>query len=535
MLGGAITSDEGVPRPAAARWRGALAAMAVILPWLAAVTATRPWVEATRDDDWAYALTVRHLLLHHEYRLHDWATANMPAQIAWGAAFCAAFGFSFAALRLSTLTLLALALLDLARRLRHAGLAPGDVSVLLAVVHGSPLVFLLSLTFMTDVPFLATFTLAAGAYGSALRNGSVRAMALASALAAAAILTRQFGVALPIAVAAVTLPDRGSRRLGAAGLALPCLATLWQLWSMAAEPTAFMALRLVKQWEYLADPARVLANLVWRPVRIAQYVGLFAAPLLPILVWRASRQGVSRAWTAYVLGAGLTDVVLNGRPMPSLEGNLAAVLRNLPTLTWPVTAIALVGAVFAGTVLLPHRGGASGDRLPGLAAAALTVLHVAYADAWDEYLIVFLPLLVLAAGADFGAAPARAKAAAALLALATLLASTAWAGAAQARKAAFWRAAEAVHHTGVPAEEIYAAEWTYYRIGDRPRALAEYSPARIGRSSVLVWDPWFVPYRPDASWLRVGEESYRWIDGSSRSVGVYRRRSTTTEGQRSIR
>jgi hypothetical protein len=33
------------------------------------------------QDDWANALTVRHLLATAEYRLDGWAVANMPVQI----------------------------------------------------------------------------------------------------------------------------------------------------------------------------------------------------------------------------------------------------------------------------------------------------------------------------------------------------------------------------------------------------------------------------------------------------------------------
>lgn len=137
-----------------------LAFLVCLLPWAFAVWAVDPSREVAKDDDWAYALTVRHLLDHHEYRLHDWATANMPAQIVWGAGFAKLLGFSFAALRLSTLVLLALALAGLWWHLADEGLSPFDAGVLLAVIYSSPLVFLLGLSFMTDVPFLAWLTLA---------------------------------------------------------------------------------------------------------------------------------------------------------------------------------------------------------------------------------------------------------------------------------------------------------------------------------------------------------------------------------------
>src|SRR5215211_4760662 len=64
-----------------------------------------PIREMPTGDDWAYALTVRHLVETGEYRLHDWSAANMPTQVYWGAMLSNVFGFSFSILRMSTLSL----------------------------------------------------------------------------------------------------------------------------------------------------------------------------------------------------------------------------------------------------------------------------------------------------------------------------------------------------------------------------------------------------------------------------------------------
>ena len=44
------------------------------------------------EDDWAYALSVRHLLDTGKYQLHDWAALYMVFQVYWGALFEAHFG-----------------------------------------------------------------------------------------------------------------------------------------------------------------------------------------------------------------------------------------------------------------------------------------------------------------------------------------------------------------------------------------------------------------------------------------------------------
>lgn len=116
------------------------------------------------------------------------------------------------------------------------------------------------------------------------------------------------------------------------------------------------------------------------------------------------------------------------------------------------------------------------------------------------------------------------KWATAALSLVALAASAAWTFLLFERKTAFWKAAEALHQRGIPAETIYAGEWTYYHPRGFDELTTDFSPERIERSTYLVWDPLFRPYDVDEkTWVRIGEESYRWLDLSKRQVSVYRR------------
>jgi hypothetical protein len=74
------------------------------LVWLVIVFLVNPVGDFPLNDDWAYAKAVQSLL-RGDLQLTDWAPASQIAQIAWGALFCLPFGFSFTALRLSTLVL----------------------------------------------------------------------------------------------------------------------------------------------------------------------------------------------------------------------------------------------------------------------------------------------------------------------------------------------------------------------------------------------------------------------------------------------
>jgi len=505
--------------------------LAWLSPWVMAVGAAGPFREVAKDDDWAYALTVQHLLEHHEYRLHDWATANLPAQIVWGALFSAGFGFSFATLRISTLVLLAIALTLLWRFLKDAGLSSSDAGILVCVIYSSPLVFMFSMSFMTDVPFMSWLVIALLAYMRALRLDSTRWMFAGSLFASAAILTRQFGVALPVALILLLLADRKRRSWLPWGVALPLVAVFWQV-SNTFQPTAYLAINLERQALYLADPVRLTGDLFFRFARICQYVGLYAVPLAPLLVHVARRIHVPRLWALYMSLAALADFLLNGALMPSLVGNLSAVASRIPLMRLPLTLIATVAAILLGAILFRRIAGwkneTKGRQTLALVSGGLVVFHLAYVDLIDEYLIVFLPLVVIALAPEFGQAPRSVKRATAGLSVIALVASTAWTFVLLERKTAYWIAAETLHERGVPADQIYAGEWTYFRIGHGSHAPREYSPERIDRSTYLVWDPLFAPYRVDETWVEIARQPYRWIDLTERHVSLYRRSEALT-------
>ena len=201
----------------------------------------------TADDSWAYALSVRHLVETGEYKLHDWASVNMPVQIYLAGFLAKTFGYSFTLLRLSTLSLLFVAVISFYYLLRDFGTGDVEAALLSAAVVSSPVIFFLSFTFQTDIQFIAWELLALWLYTRALRDESYPLMALGSLAAAAAIGTRQFGVAL-VAGLFVTwlLLEQGRARKIAfygLGLALPLFMTIWQVAVGAHRPTFSRDLR----------------------------------------------------------------------------------------------------------------------------------------------------------------------------------------------------------------------------------------------------------------------------------------------------
>ncbi len=106
------------------------------------------------NDDWVYGLAVKSILEQGEFRMPSPASTDLFPQAYWGALFCLPFGFSFTALRVSTLVLGLVGILATYGIVRQLGAGARFALLAAALVAGNPLYFALANTFMTDVPFL---------------------------------------------------------------------------------------------------------------------------------------------------------------------------------------------------------------------------------------------------------------------------------------------------------------------------------------------------------------------------------------------
>jgi hypothetical protein len=95
---------------------------------------------------------VEHFLETGELRMLEWSAHYPLAQILWGALFSRLLGFSFAVLRLSTLVLAWAGLLALYGTLRELGVRPLLAGLGTLMLWCNPVFFVLSHSFMTDVP-----------------------------------------------------------------------------------------------------------------------------------------------------------------------------------------------------------------------------------------------------------------------------------------------------------------------------------------------------------------------------------------------
>ena len=455
--------------------------------------------ETAVQDDWAYALTVKHLLETGKYQLHDWAAANMPFQIYYGALFSAIAGYSFSILRISTLILAFVALIAFYFLAREHGLDYNQSGLLMLALLASPLFLQYSFSFMTDVPFLSCLIVALLFYTRAIRLHSYPWMLLASIAASAAILTRQFGSAIIPGV--FFLWALGSERkkkamFFSAGLVLPIIASIWQLYTSITTPNWMAQYYMHRQSDYLADTVDILINIIWRPTVILQYLAFFSIPLvfLALLAFtfelkqamfnkkesRFSKLKVilPMVLTAYILFGIIYGHFANDLPlfMPQIFEWNFEFLQGIGNLERGVlTLITSIGAILFARIFLLRYSSCQGwrtvstnGRLIDLVTFFLLISHLIYIQIGDRYFLVFLPYTLIAVGLHLGKWMNRFNFTTAIACLIMLVFSTIWTRGILERSEAYWKGGEFVRSIGMKPNQIHG-DWTwnsYYRFSD---------------------------------------------------------------------
>ena len=164
--------------------------------WAIAVILVNPIGDFPLNDDWAYAQSVKSLLETGKFELPGWAVANLLPQALWGALFCLPFGFSFTALRFSTLVLGWLGVIATYLLIKEVG-SPQKLAFIGALLIAvNPLYFSLSNTFMTDVPHYAVTVLSLYFFAVGIKKNSLSIIIIATFIAIVSFLIRQVTVAL---------------------------------------------------------------------------------------------------------------------------------------------------------------------------------------------------------------------------------------------------------------------------------------------------------------------------------------------------
>lgn len=464
----AMSKVNGQPAAAEARLpvripRGAAQDMLLLASlWVASLVVVNPLGDFPLNDDWSFGLAVKHLLQTGEFRPTGWTSMPLITQTLWGALFCLPGGFSFNALRASTLVLSLCSVLTVYLLVRQIHPSRLLAAIAALTVSFNPIYYALSNTFMTDVPFTALLLAAAFSFSRYLQGGSDFALLFGLAGALAATLCRQLGLAVPMAFAVCLLWSRGLAGRWVIRALVPlvvCLGALLTFQHWLTATGRLPALYSLQNGEFvsaLCAPKRLVPGLAKHVGTALLYLGWFSLPVMALVLpaaatARRGRRAFVVAGCLFVLCAIIILVLTRG-PMPT-AGNIVLpqgigplTLRDLHILNLPhvpalgkgfwlaVTAAALLGGAYlvgaaAGAIatLLPslHLARIRPDRTSGvffLLCAGIYVAPILVIGGWDRYYIPALPfLLVGTAGVAAASWQPRTRARVALAAL--LLAS----------------------------------------------------------------------------------------------------------------
>ncbi len=538
-----------------------------------AILFINPVRETALEDDWAYALTVQHLLDTGTYKIHAWPTANIVFPAYWGALFAKVGGFSFSTLRISTLVLVVLGLVAFYFLAREQEFDRSEATILTLCLFSSPLFLRFSFNFMTDVPFTCLVVSALFLYSRALRSRSHVLMFAGSAAAALAVLTRQFGIILLVGLFLVWILSHDRRELSRfflVGALVPFFALLWQVYSGIVHPNWGAQFTLAAQHRYLADVPNLLISLLWRPSVIFQYLAFFAFPLVPVaalafvshLVQRRpaenSSSGASSGWTPQghmvlvgALGLYIIGCIIYAATIGVTNGNVATRMNWLmPYLPWNLgdladmsvlaraflTVVTVLGAILFGWVFVQRYSPPAGWRglppdrqLLDMVFLSLAAVNLVFFKIGDEYLLGLLPLLLIIVGSHLKRWVSGLRHAVAMVSIVVLIVSSVWVRGIVAQAEASWTAGELIRSTGIKPDEIFVSwNWNSYYgafdlylngLGNEPVVenmedfFGQWLPMKNRSASFLVVEP---PTTP-ASF--VAEVVYR--DGLLRQKSVY--------------
>jgi 4-amino-4-deoxy-L-arabinose transferase-like glycosyltransferase len=172
----------------------------ILAIWIVSFTWVSPLHEFPLNDDWSYSYTVKKLVEEGNYELTNWIAGPQVTQTLWGALFCLPFGFSFIALKTSTLVIGIIGLIVL-YFLVFKLVKNRLVATIACITMGlNPIFFSLSATFMTDIHFFTWFILSVYSFINYEEKHESKYWVAATLFSLLAILTRQFGIVAPAAL-----------------------------------------------------------------------------------------------------------------------------------------------------------------------------------------------------------------------------------------------------------------------------------------------------------------------------------------------
>ncbi|MCA9759055.1 MAG: glycosyltransferase family 39 protein [Candidatus Eisenbacteria bacterium] len=237
-----------------------------ILATVCVLLAISPLYDTPQMDDWAYRAEVIRFLETGRYVDLGWGDPTMILQVLWGALWAALFGPEYSVLRLSTLSLMPLALVSAYWIFRECGAKSVVAACGAGLLVLQPLSLLLAYSFNSDFPAFALSLTGIALTLRAHRTRSIGVWFAAGLFIASAFLIRQSAAPLiPIALVAAYWSERRSTRRNrwsvGAMIVVPFLAALFVTTAWAPRTLDVLSLSngpLAQEAKTAASPAVIV-------------------------------------------------------------------------------------------------------------------------------------------------------------------------------------------------------------------------------------------------------------------------------------
>ena len=387
-----IAEKSPVAHGAIDRWDwGLIAALGAI--WALMAVLIDPIGDFPINDDWAYGLPVKWLVEEGRLRFTDWQSISLVAQVFWGSPFAWVLGFSFTALRISTLALAMVGLGSAYLLGREMGLAKLAAAVIPGLLIINPTFVFWSYSFMTDVPCLSLMVLALYLLIRGQQRGDGATYWAGWAAVVTGALIRQSALAVPIALVAAVVVKESFSRNWWVNVLLPTVVAVCGVIVVYPKILIAAGVRLPSLYDFRTNLMMLLLKDLLRlrpgaalPLITSvgcglMFLGLWMLPLFALKLPRyteiRTKKGAVRIIAVVLCAGTITGVLwLTGRLMPvgTNQSTLSLGPRTLsgefayaPRAFWlVVTAASALGAVLIVTALAGFvRTGLRQVRRPG--------------------------------------------------------------------------------------------------------------------------------------------------------------------------
>lgn len=291
--------------------------------WVVLVALVHPVGDFPLNDDWVYALAVKSVLETGYFQFPSPSMANVGPQVYWGALFCLPFGFSFTALRFSTLVLGLIGVVALYGLIRQFKVDAKTALFGALTMAVNPIYFGLANSFMSDVPFITLVLIALYFIVRGLQKDSTPLILIGLVITYFAILIRQFSLVILLGFALAYPVKKGFTFLNLVKVtALVLLGALlhivYQYWLMHSGRTPATDVHTIP---YIYQPS--LINSAKKATVGLIYIGFFVLPFI-VAIWPSKFQSLDKK-SKYLLFAIIAYVLL-------LLGFLVITDQKLPLL-----------------------------------------------------------------------------------------------------------------------------------------------------------------------------------------------------------